>query len=295
LAELNDCVARKGCDPRHVREPLNRWIAHETARAAREVTAALERFQFNEAAGAAYRFVWNVYCDWYLELAKPLLAGLDAAAKDETRATTAWARDEILKLLHPFMPFVTEELWGVTAVEGGRDSMLILERWPQLAGLEDVAAEAEIGWVVDLVTAIRSVRAEMNVPPGAAVPLVLVGIGGDAKARAQRFDEYLRRLARLSGVSFADVAPEGSIQLVVRGDVAALPLAGVIDVAAEKSRLEKELAKVKADVARADAKLANPDFVERAPEEVVEGEREKREELEARRLKIVEAVTRLSR
>src|SRR6202035_3081627 len=154
------------------RETLNRWIAHETQKAAREITAAIEGYRYNEAAGAAYRFVWNVYCDWYVELSKPMLTGPDGAAKSETRAMAAWALDEILKLLHPFMPFITEELWRVTGEIGPpREDLLILTAWPMHDSLEDAAAEAEIGWVVDLITAIRSVRAEMNVPPASQLPL----------------------------------------------------------------------------------------------------------------------------
>src|SRR5690348_2064934 len=164
FAEINHCATVPGFDPRSARERLNRWIAHETAKAAREITEAIESYRFNEAAGSAYRFVWNVFCDWYLELGKPLLQGADGAVKDETRAITAWVRDEILKLLHPFTPFVTEELWHVTAENGpARESLLALAPWPKHAALDDLAAEAEIGWVIDLVTAIRSVRAEMNI------------------------------------------------------------------------------------------------------------------------------------
>ena len=292
FAEMNHCVTVPRFDPKAVNETLNRWIAHETAQAQREITAAIEAYRFNEAAGAAYRFVWNIFCDWYLELAKPVLQGADGPAKDETRAMTAWVRDEILKLLHPFIPFVTEELWWVTAQGGpGRDGVLALAPWPKHEGLADLEAEAEIGWVVDLVTAIRSVRAEMNIT--AEVPVMLVGASAATAARAGRWAEIIRRLARLSDVSPAASAPQGAVQLVVRGEVVALPLKGVIDFAAEKARLEKEMARVKSDIARIDAKLANADFVRRAPEDVVEGEREKREEAEARRSKINEALERL--
>ncbi|HEX2655633.1 MAG TPA: valine--tRNA ligase [Xanthobacteraceae bacterium] len=294
FAEMNGCTRVPSFDPRSAKETLNRWIAHETAHAAREVTEALESYRFNEAAGAIYRFVWNVYCDWYLELAKPVLLGADGPAKDETRAMVAWARDEILKLLHPFMPFITEELWRVTAEnEAPRDETLVLSSWPRLEGLEDAAAETEIGWLVDLVTAIRSIRAEMNVPPGTQVPLVLAGASDETKARAGRWDEFLKRLARLSGIEFAAEAPTGSVQLVVRGDVAALPLKGVIDLVAERARLEKEMGKVIADIARVDAKLSNADFMRRAPEEVVDGEREKRDAAIERQEKIREALERL--
>jgi valyl-tRNA synthetase len=292
FAEMNDCVTVPGFDPASARETLNRWIGHETARAAREITDAIEGYRFNEAAGAAYRFVWNVFCDWYLEFAKPLLQGADGAVKDETRAMTAWVRDEILKLLHPFTPFVTEELWRVTAESGpSRESLLALAPWPKHVALEHPAAEAEIGWVIDLVTAIRSVRAEMNI--AAEIPLALVGASPATQARAERWAEMIRRLAKLSDISFVASAPPGAVQLIVRGEVAALPLKGVIDFAAEKARLQKDLARVNSDIARIDAKLANADFVSRAPEDVVEGERERREEAEACRAKINEALQRL--
>ncbi len=192
FAEMNGCVTVPDFNPRNAKEMLNRWIAHETAKAAREITAAIEAYRFNEAAGAAYRFVWNIYCDWYLELAKPVLTGPDGEAKFETRATVAWARDEIVKLLHPFMPFITEELWWVTGpvpveperMTGSelelsrkgdeRADMLALTMWPSHDGLDDPAAEAEIGWVVDLVSSVRSLRSEMNIPPATLMPLVLV-------------------------------------------------------------------------------------------------------------------------
>ncbi|MFL6804083.1 MAG: valine--tRNA ligase [Xanthobacteraceae bacterium] len=294
FAEMNSCVRVEGFDPRNAKETLNRWIAHETARAAREVTAALTSYKFNEAAGSVYRFVWNVFCDWYVELAKPYLTGPDGAAKTETRAMTAWALDEILKLLHPFMPFVTEELWRVTAETGAkREGLLVLAAWPKHHGLEDEAAEAEIGWVIDVITAVRSVRAEMNVPAASQVPLALVTGNDEIISRAKAWGDFIKRLARISTIDFRSAVPPQSVQVVVRGDLIALPLAGVVDVAAERTRLEKEIAKVTGEIARIDAKLANDDFIARAPEEVVEGEREKREEADGRRAKISEALTRL--
>jgi valyl-tRNA synthetase len=322
FAEMNGCVLSPGFDPAEAKQTLNRWIAHETARATREISEAIEAYRFNDAAGAAYRFVWNVYCDWYLELAKPVLMGEDGDARAETRAMVAWARDEILKLLHPFMPFITEELWAVTSK---RDGLLALAPWPRkadvllaqmplTAGLaesnpvsvpvmideapadfSDPAAEAEIGWVVDLVTAIRSVRAEMNVTPATLTPLVLAGASEQTRERAQRWNDVIKRMARLADISFADRAPEGAVQLLVRGEVAALPLKGVIDLAAEKARLDKELAKAEADIKRVDAKLGNEKFVANAPEDIVEEEKEKREAAAARRAKIIEALDRLQR
>ncbi|MBN8959533.1 MAG: valine--tRNA ligase [Rhizobiales bacterium] len=317
FAEMNHCALPDGFDPTQAKETLNRWIAHETMSAAREATQAIESYRFNDAAGAIYRFVWNVFCDWYLELAKPVMMGADGPAKDETRAMVAWARDEILKLLHPFMPFITEELWAVTAK---RDQLLVLTEWPlrpqttvviptsgvpgDLAGValvvpteievfSDPEAEAEIGWVVDLITAIRSARAEMNIPPATLMPLMLANASAETKARAERWSDVIKRLARLADITFVDRAPDGAMQLLVRGEVAALPLKGVIDLAAEKARLAKEMAKAEADIKRVDAKLGNEKFVANAPEEVVEEEREKREDAMARKAKIAEALDRL--
>jgi valyl-tRNA synthetase len=288
FAEMNGCASIAGFDPKSAKETLNRWIAHETAKTAAEITEAIEAYRFNDAATAVYRFVWNIYCDWYLELAKPLLIGMDGAAKSETQAMVAWARDEILKLLQPFMPFITEELWAVT---GKHDALLALDVWPSYAGLSDEKAEAEIGWVIDLVTAIRSIRAEMNIT--AAIPLVLAGASAESKARAERWSEFIKRLARVSDISSAASPPQGSVQLVVRGETAALPLKGVIDIAAERTRLGKVMQKADADIARVDAKLNNPNFMARAPDEVVEEEKEKREEAVARKAKIAEALERL--
>jgi valyl-tRNA synthetase len=291
FTEINGCVRDPAFDPRKSKEVLNRWIAHETASTARQVTAAIEAYKFNDAAGALYRFVWNVYCDWYLELIKPVLTGPDSAAKNETRAAAAWALDQILRLLHPFMPFVTEELWQVTGPN--REALLALSAWPQHDGLDDPAAEAEIGWVIDLVTAIRSVRAEMNISPATPMPLMLAGVSAETKVRAGRWGEFLKRLARLGDITFADAPPQGSVQLLVRGETAALPLKGVVDLGAERVRLEKEMSKVEADIKRVDAKLGNAQFLARAPEEVVEEEREKRDEAQARQQKIIEALERL--
>jgi valyl-tRNA synthetase len=291
FAEINGCGRDPGFDPRQSKEVLNRWIAHETAKATGEVTAAVAAYKFNDAASAIYRFVWNVYCDWYLELIKPVLSGPDGAAKNETRAATVWALDQILKLLHPFMPFVTEELWRVTGAD--RKTLLAVSAWPEYDGVDDAAAEAEIGWVIDLVTAIRSVRVEMNIPPAISLPLVLAGVSSEITARARRWAEFVKRLARVGEISFADSAPRGAVQLVVRGDVAALPLQGVIDLSAERARLAKEMTKCDADIARVDAKLGNPNFVARAPEEIVEEEKEKREEAQMRKAKLAEALQRL--
>jgi valyl-tRNA synthetase len=295
FAEMNGCRRVPGFDPGAARETLNRWALGECAKAVAEVTDAIEAYRFNEAALAAYRFVWNGFCDWTLELAKPVLQGEHSPARDETRATVAFIFDEICKLLHPFMPFLTEELWAIKGEDGERrNGVLALTPWPDLRGLVDDAAEAEIGWLVDLIGEIRSARSETNVPAGAQVPLVLIAPSAGVRARAERWEDTIRRMARLSEITAAAAAPRNSVQLIVRGEVAALPLEGIVDLAAERARLEKELQKLDAEIAKIDAKLGNPDFLRRAPEEVVEEQRERREEAVARKAKIAEALRRLA-
>jgi valyl-tRNA synthetase len=311
FVEFNGAKRVEGFDPKSAKETLNRWIAHETAKAAAEITQAIETYAFADAAGAAYRFVWNVYCDWYVELSKPLLTGPDGAAKDETRAMAVWALDQILKLLHPFMPFITEELWAVT---GERKALLALTPWPVRAperrfvgrartrdylsvSQEALSppssgelAEAEIGWLIDLVTAIRSIRTEMNVPASSLISLDLINPSDATLKNAELWDAALNRLARIGG-TYTRTAPQpGSVQIIVRGEVFALPLVGIIDLDAERARLAKEIAKADSDITRIDAKLGNPKFVERAAEDVVEEERSKRAEAVGRKAKIAQAL-----
>ena len=292
FAEMNGCVRKEGFEPKAVTGTLSKWALGELARAAREVTAGIEAYKFNEAAGAAYRFVWNNFCDWYLELAKPVLQGEDGAEKEETRATVAFVLEGAVKLLHPFMPFITEELWSAQAGAAER-GVLALAAWPKLDGLDDGGAEAEIGWLIDLVAEIRSVRAEMNVPAAAQIPLMMIEPSAETTARLTRWDAMLKRLARLSGVEAAAEPPAQSAQILVRGEVAALPLAGVIDVGAERARLTKERDRLGQDIGKIDAKLGNADFLKRAPEEVVEEQRERREVAALRSAKLEEALQRL--
>jgi valyl-tRNA synthetase len=297
FAEINGCARVAGYDPMAAREPLNRWILGEAARAVAETSAAIESYRFNDAANAAYRFVWSVFCDWCLELAKPVLQNAEASpAKAETQATIAHVLDTVFALLHPFMPFVTEELWAIKGEVGpARDGVLALGPWPSADFPADAVAEAEIGWVVDLVSEIRSVRSEMGVPAAAQPALTLVAPPPELAAVARRWDETIRRLARVGEIGFADAPPAGSLQIVVRGALAAIPVAGILDVAAERARLRKEIAKEQGEVAKVDAKLANPDFVERAPEEVVAEHHERREAALARIAKMAAALERLER
>ena len=289
FAEMNGCATVPGFDPAGVRLPLNRWVLGEATSTVGAVMAAIDEYRFNDAAGAAYRFIWNTFCDWHLELAKPILQGADGPEKDETRATIAHVFELILKMLHPFMPFLTEELWEAR----GGTGVLALAPWPDSRDLSDEAAEGEIGWVVDLISEVRSVRSEMGVPAGAQVPIVLISPSEGTRARIGAWGETIRRLARISDISASDVAPGQSLQLIVRGEVAALPLAGIVDIDAEVARLTKEVGKLGGEIGKIDAKLGNADFLARAPEEVVDEQRERRAEAEARRAKIEEALARL--
>ena len=293
--EMNDCQRVENFDPKAVKNPLNQWIIGETSRAVAEVTRTIEEFRFNEAANACYEFVWNRFCDWYIELAKPLFGGEDEAAKAETRATAAFTLDQILKLLHPFMPFVTEELWAQTGDVGTkRDGLLILADWPALEGLENPNAKAEISWLIELITAIRSTRAEMNVPASAKIPLHIIGAGEETIAKVNSQQAALKRLARIENIEFSTTVPANSAQFVQGEATYALPLGDVIDLEAEKARLNKSIAKLEAEIAGVDKKLSNEHFTSKAPEHVIEDQRKRKNDASEKRDKLAIALKRLS-
>ncbi len=255
---------------------VNRWIVGEAARTREAVDAALAAYRFDDAAAALYRFVWGVVCDWYVEFAKPLLQE-DGPASAETRATTAWVLRQSMTMLHPFMPFVTEELWQVT----GQDGMLVHGEWPEGLGADavDAGAEAEMRWTIALIEAVRSARAQMNVPAGAQVPLVAVDWDDAGRAAWDANAALIARLARVDGLS-EGAAPRGSIAVAVAGSRFALPLAGVIDAGAERARLAKAAAKLDKEIGGIERRVDNPNFAASAPEDVVE---ETRANLAARR------------
>ncbi|MEP9371664.1 valine--tRNA ligase [Mesorhizobium sp. KR1-2] len=293
FAEMNGVARNDEFWLQDAKLTVNRWILTELSRATREVTDGITSYRFNEAAGAAYRFVWNLFCDWYLELLKPVFMGEDEDAKVESRAVAAFVLDEIYKLLHPFMPFMTEELWAHTAGEGQeRTTLLCHAEWPA-PSFEDAEAAAEINWLVDLVSGIRSVRSEMNVPPAAMAPLVMVGANETTKARLDRHDSAIKRLARVDAVTFAEAAPKGSAQIVIGEATACLPLGSLINLEAEAARLQKELGKVTEEVARIHKKLSNEKFVANAAPEVVAGEREKLVEFQEAQEKLNHALARV--
>ncbi|TIV30052.1 MAG: valine--tRNA ligase, partial [Mesorhizobium sp.] len=224
FAEMNEVARNDEFWLNDAKLPVNRWILTELTRAARAVTEGITSYRFNDAAGAAYRFVWNLFCDWYLELLKPVFMGTDEAAKAESRACVAFVLDEIYKLLHPMMPFMTEELWAQTAGEGKeRSSLLCHAAWPS-PDFEDEEAAADINWLVDLVSGIRSVRSEMNVPPAAIAPLMVIGANTLTQERLERHAQAIKRLARVGDIALVDAPPKGSAQIVLNEATISLPL-----------------------------------------------------------------------
>jgi valyl-tRNA synthetase len=291
FCEMNGCFEAQDFDPAKASLPLTQWLVGEVVRAQTAVTQALEAYRFNDASNGVYQFIWNSFCDWYVELAKPALQGENQAEKAEVQAATKWALENALRLLHPFMPFVTEEVWAKTA---SRANPLMLEAWPTLdAALVNEAADAEVNWLINAISEIRSVRSEMNVPAGAQIPLLVVGAGADTKARLTQTEAVLKRLARLADISEADAVPEGAVQAVLGEATLALPLADVIDVDAEKARLKKDIGKVEGEIKKISGKLGNQGFLDKAPEAVIEENKARLTEEEARRDKLAAALDRL--
>ena len=294
FTQMNGCARTADFDPNTVNETVNRWIVTELAKTARDVSEAIETYRFNDAANGLYRFVWNMFCDWYIELSKPVLqAEGESEAKAETQACAAWVLDQICLLLHPIMPFITEELWAEMGKTGPeRNAMLILERWPSY-DIADIGAADEINWLVDVITAIRSVRSEMNIPPSTKLKLVFVGASDENRARLEAQDAILKRLARAETIDVANEVPQGSAQVVVGEATIALPLAGVIDLDAEKARLEKEIDKIAKVAEKFSKKLGNEKFVANAPAEIVAEQKAKLEEQNALKAKVQEALNRI--
>ncbi|XDZ66890.1 valine--tRNA ligase [Alphaproteobacteria bacterium LSUCC0684] len=267
--QMNGCDAGMEVDLAAVNEPVNRWIVHELAETGRKVSSSIEEYRFNEAADAIYKFIWNSYCDWYLELIKPQLAEEDTSSK-ETRAVATRVIAEAIRMLHPMMPFLTEELWQKVF---GNSGMLITSRWPDISTGDNSKAAAEIGFIVDLITAIRSIRNEMNVPVAAKPELVLPSGDETLRRRVEGNLASVLRLARVEEVSFAETMPAQSAQGVVDGIGFALPLAGILDFDAERARLEKEITAVEQEIRKLEGKLGNPGFMAKAPEDVIEENR----------------------
>ena len=291
FAEMNGAALPKDFDPATVKLTINKWMLGELARANSAIDGAIAGFRLNEAATALYEFIWGIVCDWYVELSKPVLQGEDGPAKDETRAVTAFVIAETAKLLHPVMPFITEELWDKLG-HRSQHGMLIGQPWPRPAPT-DAAADAEIGWLVTLISDIRSARSELNVPAGAKLKLLVVGANDTSKQRIETHRAAIEWLARIEGIEAAASAPKAALQIVVGEATYALPVGEVIDLKAERARLQKEIKKLGDEIAKIDAKLGNAAFVSRAPEEVVEEQRERRQQAEQTRARLSAALKRL--
>ena len=292
FAEMNDAYAQHSSEAPTPSAAVNKWIIGETARAHAEAHQALEDYRFNDAALCLYSFVWNKVCDWYLELSKPLLQGEDAALKAETQATMAWVMDQCLILLHPMMPFITEELWGALA---DRSTPLIHADWPTYsAESADKEADAELNWVISLIEAIRSARAQMHVPAGSYIPLVVTGLTAPARAAFEANETMILRLARIDALQVVDAFPKGTVALGIAGGSFGLPLAGVIDIAEEKARLSKSLGKLEKEISGLAGRVNNPKFAQSAPEEVVQETRDNLAARQEEEAKLRAALDRLS-
>jgi len=294
FCEMNEVAVDGAFDPARVTLPLSRWILDAAATAVREATVALEAYRVDEYAAVGYRFVWNTFCDWFLEFAKPALAaGAPAEAAAEIRATAAHVLGIILRLLHPVMPFVTEELWDRFGY--GEAFSLIRAPWPDLEPMPDAAAaRTELDWVVRLIGLVRSVRTEMNVPPATLAPILLRDASPETLRRAARWMEAIQRLARASEVRTLDGAlPQGAAQAVLDEATLVLPLAGLIDLAAERTRLAKERDKAVSEARKVAQKLDNADFVRRAPDEVVQENRQRLSGYQAEAARLEAALGRL--
>ena len=291
-AEMNECKPSSDFDPAGVQLTVNRWIIGKTAEAVSKIESSIENYRFNEAADAAYHFTWGLFCDWYLEFTKPILFGEDKAAISETRATMAWTFDQVLHMLHPIMPYVTEELWAQIT---DRDGLLMLQSWPDLKGLENAEAEAEMDWVERVISSVRAVRSEMNVEPKVLVTLHLKDASEQTLQRLDTHRDLIHRMARVetSGALEGPVE-KGSVSTVLDEATLVMPMSGVINVDAERARLEKEIGKLSPEIMKYEKKLSNKGFTDKAPAAVVEEQRNRMEGMKSERVKLEEALGRLA-
>ena len=296
FCQMNECVLPAGFDPARAAFKVNRWVVVKMDETIAKVAEMIAAYRFDAAANAIYHFVWGTFCDWYLELAKPMLQGADGPAKDETRAVAAWALRTILHVLHPFAPFVTEELWEHL---GDGSGMMMLRSWPGQTGLADDGAALEIDWLVRVISAVRAVRSEMNVPPSALVDMLVHGLEPARRDWVETHADALARLGRIQTITrlkpdqSLDQFAKGAAQLVVDEATMLIPLAGLIDIDKEKARLSKEIERAVVEIAKVHKKLGNADFMAKARPEVVEENQERLAEWQASVDRLSAALTRL--
>ncbi len=272
-------------------QTLNKWIIGETGKVREAVDASMESYRFNDVADALYAFTWGKVCDWYLEFSKPILQGDDAAAKAETEQTLRWVLDQCLIMLHPIMPFITEELWGLA---DNRGKMLVHADWPNYgAEMVDAEADREMNWVIALIENTRSARAQVHVPAGAKVPLLVTGLDAKGQSAWDNNATLIQRLARIESLSHVDAFPKGCVTIPMDGGTFGIPLEGLIDVASEIARLEKTMQKLGKELGGLRGRLNNPKFVASAPDEVVAEARENLRLREGEEAEIKAAIARL--
>ena len=266
-AEMNGAQLSTGNLP-NPKENLNKWIMGETSKVLNEVQISFENFRFNDAANSLYAFVWGKVCDWYVELSKPLFSSSNKNVITETQETMGWVIDQCLILLHPIMPFITEELWGSL---GKRSSLLVHQNWPNYTTTDLVEPEAdqEMNWVISLIENIRSARQQMHVPAGLKIPLIYQEMTVGAQKTFERNSIMIMKLARISDAERINNFPKGTVSVSASGAIFGLPLADVIDIEAEKSRLVKAEEKLTKEINSMEGRLNNPKFVNSAPPEVV--------------------------
>lgn len=290
FGEMNECVLPDNFDINSVRHPVNKWILAKVKQTSNELTENMNNFRFSDSANGVYQFVWGSFCDWYIEMTKPIFYGTDESLKSETRATFAWVLNRILIMLHPFMPFVTAELWNNSH---SSDQDIISAKWPEK---ENVNANdvASIDWAIELITAIRSLRAEMNLPAGAKLTAYLKGCSPQSVENLQQFNDIICSLARLekAEVYSGEITPD-MVQTTSKESTVLIPLKGVVDFAAERERLQKELDGLNKNLEGYARKLSNPSFVDRAPAAVVEEERRRQAEALENKAKVEEALQRI--
>ncbi len=289
--EMNDAFPKAEFDPASVKNTLNQWIVGEVVKTTKAIEDALTAYKFNEASHAVYQFTWGTFCDWYLEFTKPFLSPVGSTPAEraddgdelskEIRGTTGWVLEQILRLLNPFMPYVTEELFEKIAQRGEGDRLLTSE-WPSYAeSFIKTDAEHEIAWLQKAISSIRSVRSDMNVPAGARIALIVQDANAATQARLKTYDAALKQMARLDSIALLDgKAPGRSIKTIVDEATFILPIADLIDLDKERERLQKQIAKLQDDIRKTDDKLNNQQFVSNAPAEILDEFRNRKVEFQ---------------
>ena len=293
FSDMNGAEVAADFNPATVTQTLNKWVVGKMASLEKNLQASLDAYRLNDSASLLYQFTWNSFCDWYIEFAKPIFNGNDDAAIVETRRTTGWVINNLLRMLHPFMPFVTEELWGKFG--GGDSGLLINARWPGLdSGLVDLAAEEEIDWLIRLISGVRGLRSETNVPAGAKVKLLALGPSEQTEGRLAANGDVIATMARLDALTIVSgELPKDAVQLVVDEATFGLPLGEVIDITAERARLGKEIAKLDGEITKINKKLGNAQFLAKAPVTVVAEQHSRRDDARQTIEKLQAALSRL--